>query len=85
MAFWGHITGVYSWMLALKQSGAEIAMGACNVDSTNDAAAAYLAAQGFRVFGWRGMTQEEYQENLALVRSFDADYLCDMGGELSVA
>jgi adenosylhomocysteinase len=31
------------------------------------------------------MSQAEYEENLALVRRFEADYLCDMGGELSVA
>jgi adenosylhomocysteinase len=31
------------------------------------------------------MSQSEYQENLALIRNFEADYLCDMGGELSVA
>jgi adenosylhomocysteinase len=31
------------------------------------------------------MSQSEYQANLAIVRSFEADYLCDMGGELSVA
>jgi adenosylhomocysteinase len=31
------------------------------------------------------MSQDDYRENLSLVRSFEADYLCDMGGELSVA
>jgi adenosylhomocysteinase len=31
------------------------------------------------------MSQSDYQENLASVRSFEADYLCDMGGELCVA
>jgi adenosylhomocysteinase len=31
------------------------------------------------------MSQADYQANLAIVRSFDADYLCDMGGELSIA
>jgi len=87
LAYWGHITVVNAipMMLALKQTGAEITVGACNVDSTDDAIAAYLVSKGISVFGWQGMSQVEYQENLALVRSFEADYLCDMGGELSVA
>ncbi len=86
-AYWGHITfqNTTSMMLALKQAGAEIVIGACNVDSTDDAAAAYAVSKGISVYGWQGMTQSEYQENLALVRSFEADYLCDMGGELIVA
>jgi len=86
LAYWGHITpqNVIP-MLALKQAGAEIAMGACNVDSTNDAAAAYMASRGIIVYGWQGMSQSEYNEHLQLVRRFEADYLCDMGGELSVA
>jgi adenosylhomocysteinase len=87
LAYWGHITAqnTIQMMLPLKQAGAEIVIGACNVDSTNDAAAAYAVSMGIQVYGWSGMSQSEYQENLGLVRDFDADYLCDMGGELSVA
>ena len=87
LAYWGHITAqnTIPMMLALKRAGAEIVIGACNVDSTDDVAAAYAVSQGIRVYGWQGMSQSEYQENLALVRSFEADYLCDMGGELCVA
>jgi adenosylhomocysteinase len=87
LAYWGHITpqNTLTTMLALKQAGAEIVMGACNVDSTDDVIAAYAVSQGITVHGWQGMTQADYEENLALVRSFEADYLCDMGGELSVA
>jgi adenosylhomocysteinase len=87
LAYWGHITfqNVVSMMLPLKESGAEIVIGACNVDSTDDAVAAYAASKGIPVYGWQGMSQAEYLENLALVRGFEADYLCDMGGELSVA
>jgi len=86
LAYWGHITtATIPMMLALKQSGAEITAGACNVDSTNDAVAAYLVSKGISVYAWQGMSQLEYQENLAQVRSVQADYLCDMGGELSVA
>jgi adenosylhomocysteinase len=72
-------------MLSLAQAGAEIIVGACNVDSTDDIAAAYVVSNGISVYGWRGMSRVEYQENLAIVRRFDADYLCDMGGELCVA
>ena len=87
LAYWGHITtqNIILMMSALKQAGAEIVIGACNVDSTNDVAAAYAVSKGILVYGWKGMSQLEYQENLALIRSFKADYLCDMGGELIVS
>ena len=87
LAYWGHITpqNIISMMSALKQAGVEIIIGACNVDSTDDVAAAYAVSQGIQVCGWQGMSGAEYQENLAIVRSFEADYLCDMGGELCVA
>jgi adenosylhomocysteinase len=87
LAYWGHITrpNTVSMMSALKQAGAEIVVGACNVDSTDDVAAAYAVSKGISVYGWQGMSKSEYQENLAIVRSFEADYLCDMGGELCLA
>ena len=87
LAYWGHITGqnTISMMSALKQAGAEIVLGACNIDSTDDIAAAYAVSQGIHVYGWQGMSRSEYLENLAIIRSFEADYLCDMGGELCVA
>src|SRR5512146_480789 len=71
LAYWGHITrpNTVAMMLALKQAGAEIVIGACNVDSTDDVAAAYAVSKGISVFGWQGMSQSEYQENLASVRS----------------
>jgi adenosylhomocysteinase len=87
LAYWGHLTSqnLIIMMTALKEAGAEIILGACNVDSTDDVAAAYVVGKGIRVYGWRGMSQADYLENLAIVRSFEADYLCDMGGELCVA
>ncbi len=86
-AYWGHITrqNIVLMMDALKQAGAEIVIGACNVDSTDDIAAAYAVSKGISVYGWQGMTRSDYEENLAIVRSFEADYLCDMGGELCLA
>ena len=86
LAFWMHISSnTLPMMLALTESGAEIIFGACNVESTDDAAAAYLSERGITVYGWQGMTQADYDQHKQLVRAFDADYLCDMGGELSVA
>lgn len=87
VAYFGHITAqnMFTMMMALKHAGAEIVIGACNVDSTDDAAAAYMVSKGISVYGWRGMSQSEFQENLKAVRSFEAEYLCDMGGECSVA
>ncbi|MCL4562920.1 MAG: adenosylhomocysteinase [Chloroflexi bacterium] len=87
LAYWGHITrhNILSIMVALKQAGAEIVIGACNVDSTDDVAAAYAVVQGIRVYGWQGMSVADYRQNLAIVRAFEADYLCDMGGELCEA
>jgi adenosylhomocysteinase len=86
LAYWGHITcNMISMLLALKQTGAEIMVGACNVDSTDDCTAAYIASKGIIVHGWQGINEMEYQDNLSEVRGFEADYLCDMGGELSLA
>lgn len=86
LAYWGHITqGTLSMMSPLNQAGAEIVIAACNVDSTDDVAAAYAVSKGISVYGWQGMSKSESLENLAIVRSFEADYLCDMGGELCVA
>lgn len=87
LAYWGHITdqNLLTMMLALKQAGAEIVLGACKVDSTDDIAAAYIVSKGIHVYGWQGMSQSDYKENLVIVRGFEADYLCDMGGELCVA
>jgi adenosylhomocysteinase len=86
LACWMHIGfNIIPMMLALAESGAEIALGACNVDSTHDAAATYMAERGITVYAWRGMSRADYEQNMEHVRAFDADYLCDMGGELSVA
>jgi adenosylhomocysteinase len=86
LACWMHIKrNNLPMLLALAEAGAEIVIGACNVDSTDDAAAAYLAEHGITLYAWRGMSRADYEEHMRLVRAFEADYLCDMGGELSVA
>src|SRR5512136_2265058 len=82
VAYWGHVAdhNLILVMTALKKAGAEIIIGACNVDSTNDEIAAYLASRQIGIYAWKGMTNEEYKQNLIKVREFNADYLCDMGG-----
>src|SRR6201994_1899096 len=40
--------------------GAEIRWSSCNICSTQDQAAAAIAAAGIPVFAWKGMTEEEY-------------------------
>jgi adenosylhomocysteinase len=86
LACWKHILwDSLPMLVALQETGAEIVIGACNVDSTDDTVAAYLADRGITVYGWQGMSRSDYDENMRLVRAFDADYLLDMGGELSVA
>jgi adenosylhomocysteinase len=86
VAYWGHITfNVVPMLLALKDTGAEVIVGACNCDSTHDVSAAYLVSKGIPVFGYQGMDETERLENLQILQDFNPDYLCDTGGELSVA
>lgn len=40
--------------------GAEVRWSSCNIFSTQDHAAAYLAAKGIPVFAWKGETEDEY-------------------------
>jgi adenosylhomocysteinase len=41
--------------------GAEVSWSSCNIFSTQDHAAAAIAAAGIPVFAWKGMTEEEYE------------------------
>src|ERR1700709_109594 len=40
--------------------GAEVKWSSCNIFSTQDQAAAAIAAAGIPVFAWKGETEEEY-------------------------
>ena len=40
--------------------GAEVTWSSCNIFSTQDHAAAAVAAKGIPVFAWKGETDEEY-------------------------
>jgi adenosylhomocysteinase len=44
----------------LVQLGAEVRWSSCNIFSTQDHAAAAIAAEGIPVFAWKGETEEEY-------------------------
>jgi adenosylhomocysteinase len=44
----------------LKALGAEVTWSSCNIFSTQDHAAAAIAAAGIPVFAWKGMTEAEY-------------------------
>ena len=72
----------------LIELGAEVTWTSCNIFSTQDHAAAAIAATGVPVFAWKGETEEEYdwciQQQL---RSFEGgkapNLLLDDGGDLT--
>ncbi len=72
-------------LLPLVAAGATVRLAACNPDSTDDAAAAYLAAQGMEVWAWSGMTDSEFRAGLDWAAAEPADVVSDMGGELIAA
>jgi adenosylhomocysteinase len=44
----------------LKSLGAEVTWSSCNIFSTQDHAAAAIAAAGYPVYAWKGMNEEEF-------------------------
>ena len=44
----------------LVDLGAEVTWSSCNIFSTQDHAAAAIAAKGIAVYAWKGMTEEEF-------------------------
>lgn len=44
----------------LKELGAEVTWSSCNIFSTQDHAAAAIAAAGIQVFAWKGQNEEEF-------------------------
>ncbi len=67
--------------------GADVRWMTCNIFSTQDHAAAYVASQGIPVFAWKGMTEDEYEECLEQVLWFDdgvgPNMILDDGGDLT--
>ena len=44
----------------LKELGAEVSWSSCNIFSTQDHAAAAIAATGIPVYAWKGMNEKEF-------------------------
>ena len=72
----------------LLELGAEVRWSSCNIFSTQDHAAAAIAAAGVPVFAWKGETEEEYdwcleQTILKDGVPWDANMVLDDGGDLT--
>jgi adenosylhomocysteinase len=69
--------------------GAEVRWSSCNIFSTQDHAAAAIAAAGIPVFAWKGETEEEYMWCIeqtchgANGELWDANMILDDGGDLT--
>jgi adenosylhomocysteinase len=67
--------------------GAEIRWSSCNIYSTQDQAAAAIAAAGIPVFAWKGETEEEYwwcvEQTIAGPNGWHPNLLLDDGGDLT--
>lgn len=72
----------------LVELGAEVRWSSCNIFSTQDHAAAAIAARGIPVFAWKGETETEYewcieQTILKDGKPWDANMILDDGGDLT--
>ncbi|WP_461517263.1 adenosylhomocysteinase [Porticoccus sp.] len=72
----------------LEALGAEVRWTSCNIFSTQDHAAAAIAASGTPVFAWKGESEEEYdwcleQQILKDGQPWDANMVLDDGGDLT--
>jgi adenosylhomocysteinase len=66
--------------------GAEVRWSSCNIFSTQDEAAAAIAAKGIPVFAWKGETLEEYEWCIAQTLFFEdgpLNMIIDDGGDLT--
>ena len=72
----------------LIELGAEVRWSSCNIFSTQDHAAAAIAAAGIPVYAWKGETEEEYewcieQTILKDGKPWNANMILDDGGDLT--
>ena len=71
----------------LVELGAEVRWSSCNIFSTQDEAAAAIAAAGIPVFAWKGETEEEYwwciEQTLKWDGNEGTNLLLDDGGDLT--
>lgn len=67
--------------------GAEVRWSSCNIFSTQDHAAAAIAATGVPVFAWKGETEEEYwwcvEQTLTGPGDWEPNMILDDGGDLT--
>jgi adenosylhomocysteinase len=72
----------------LAELGAEVTWSSCNIFSTQDQAAAAIAAAGFPVYAWKGMNEEEFnwcieQTLFAFEGGKALNMILDDGGDLT--
>lgn len=72
----------------LVELGAEVSWSSCNIFSTQDHAAAAIAAAGIPVYAWKGMNEEEFNWCIEqTVFAFEGDQplnmILDDGGDLT--
>ena len=72
----------------LTKLGAEIRWSSCNIFSTQDHAAAAVAAAGVPVFAWKGETEEEYEwcieQTIHGPKGWVPNMILDDGGDLTI-
>lgn len=72
----------------LVELGAEVSWSSCNIFSTQDHAAAAIAAAGIPVYAWKGLTEEEFNWCIEQTLFFGEDrkplnMILDDGGDLT--
>jgi adenosylhomocysteinase len=72
----------------LVELGAEVRWSSCNIFSTQDQAAAAIAAAGIPVFAWKGMNEKEFdwciEQTLKWSDGSGLNMILDDGGDLTV-
>ena len=72
----------------LTDLGAEVRWSSCNIFSTQDQAAAAIAAAGIPVFAWKGMSEEEFwwciDQTIEGPNGWKPNMILDDGGDLTV-
>ena len=72
----------------LKELGADIRWSSCNIFSTQDHAAAAIAASGVPVFAWKGESEEEYwwcvEQTIQGPDGWTPNMILDDGGDLTL-
>jgi len=71
----------------LEELGADVQWSSCNIFSTQDHAAAAIAATGVPVYAWKGETEEEYvwciEQTLIFKNGEPLNMILDDGGDLT--